>query len=258
MPDRVIRDELLTSERYWSVSIQAQQCYVHLMLCVDDAARFSGKNFTLRAACYPGQPIDAAWLERMLTELADADLVRCYVFVPRFRNRRRYMARSKYPEPPNEINDLPAKKADSSLTQVIPKPVSSQEERGRRGVGVGEDPPAARVPPTPSARRATKKCPPEFIVAEALKAWAFEKFPRVDVEAETEMMRDHTFATARSDWDGTWRNWIRKAGKEPASSPSYLTAAERRNAVIDQLTGRSRHARTMPDDTIDVPSRDVK
>ena len=74
-------------------------------------------------------------MEKMLAELIDADLIRAYVvaserylFVPRFRNRRRYFAASKYPTPPNEINDLPIKKADSRLTQVIPK---------SRGVGVG-------------------------------------------------------------------------------------------------------------------------
>lgn len=136
VPDRIIRDELLTSERYWSVSIQAQQLYVHLLLVVDDAARFSGKNFTLRASCFPGKPIEANELERMLTELTDADLVRAYflgserfIFVPRFRNRRRYVGTSKYPTPPNEINDLPSEKADLSQPKDIPK---------SGGVGVGE------------------------------------------------------------------------------------------------------------------------
>lgn len=138
MPDRIVRDELLTSERYWSVSIQAQQFYVHLLLVADDAARFSGKNFTLRASCFPGRPLEAQEMERMLAELVDVDLVRVYavrgeryVFVPRFRNRRRYMGASKYPDPPNEINDLPSKKADSSQPTVNPK-------SGGVGVGVGE------------------------------------------------------------------------------------------------------------------------
>lgn len=136
MPDRIIRDELLTSERYWSVSIQAQQFYVHLLLVVDDAARFSGKNFTLRAACFPGKAIESNALERMLNELVDADLVRAYflgneryVFIPRFRNRRRYVGASKYPQPPNGINDLPEEKSDSSTTKDVPK---------SGGVGVGE------------------------------------------------------------------------------------------------------------------------
>jgi hypothetical protein len=158
MPDRVIRDELLTSERYWSVSLQAQQLYIHLVLCVDDAARFSGKNFTLRSACFPGRPMEALAMEKMLTELADVDLVRLYtvgferyVFIPRFRNRRRYVGSSKYPVPPIEINDLAEEKSSLSQPQVIPESSSSQEERGRRGVGVGVGVGVGEEPIVPSA-----------------------------------------------------------------------------------------------------------
>jgi hypothetical protein len=142
MTDRVVRDELLTSERYWSVSIQAQQLYVHLILCVDDAARFSGKNFTIRSACYPGRAVESSDIERWLLELIDADMIRAYfvnderfLFVPRFRNRRRYVASSKFPSPPNEINDLATQKSSLSQPQVIPESPPRQEERGRRGVG---------------------------------------------------------------------------------------------------------------------------
>ena len=116
MPDRLIRDELLTSERYWSVSIEAQRLYFHLLLVADDTARFSGNNYTIRATCFPGQPMEPAKLESLLSELQDRDLVRLYtcetqrfVFIPRYKQRVRY-PRSKYPPPPNEINDIPEEK----------------------------------------------------------------------------------------------------------------------------------------------------
>jgi hypothetical protein len=186
MPDRVIRDELLRSERYWAVSMQAQQCYVHLLLVVDDAARFSGKNFTLRASCFPGRPIEAHAMEKMLSELVDVDLIRLYqidgeryVFVPRFRNRRRYVSSSRYPAPPNTINDLPPEKSASSQPQVIPKSASSQEERGRRGVGVGVgvgDSAATQPhqPATQASARSKSEAPkiPACPHLEILKAWA--------------------------------------------------------------------------------------
>lgn len=123
MPDRILRDELLTSERYWSVSIEAQRLFVHLVLCVDDTARFSGKNYTIRAACYPGQSVDPGKLEKLLLELVDTDLVRLYtvgmdrfIFLPRSKQRLRY-ARSRYPAPPNEINDILLEKSDLRQTQ---------------------------------------------------------------------------------------------------------------------------------------------
>ena len=124
MSDRILRDELLTSERYWAISNDAKLLYIHLILNVDDTARFSGKNFTLRASCFPGQPMDAVHMERMLDELLAQDLIRMYVvenerfiFVPRFKQRLRFI-HSRFPEPPNEINDLVIKKSDLSQSQV--------------------------------------------------------------------------------------------------------------------------------------------
>lgn len=130
MSDRIIRDELLTSERYWAVSNEAKLLYLHLILSVDDTARFSGKNFTLRASCFPSQPMEAVHMERMLDELQTQDLIRLYmvdneryVFIPRFKQRLRFV-NSKFPTPPNEINDLVIKKSDSSQTKDSPKPDS--------------------------------------------------------------------------------------------------------------------------------------
>jgi len=242
MSDRVIRDELLTSERYWSVSIQAQQLYIHLILCVDDAARFSGKNFTIRAACYPGRAVESADIDRWLTELIDADLIRAYLnggerflFMPRFRNRRRYIASSRFPEPPNEINDLPSKKDDSSHPQVILKSSPRQEERGRRGVGVEK---RKEVSSAPAARK-TLPTPPfigdegiDSIPARALVAiapdWELPEAWGKDAERlgwsggrilkEAERFRQYWVSgkgqgkrRTLKGWRQSWSNWLGKA-----------------------------------------------
>lgn len=137
MPDRIIRDELLTSERYWSVGIEAQQLFVHILLRADSLGRFSGKNFTIRMACYPGHQRAPAIIEKMLSDLHDVDLIRLYevggerfIFVPRYRQRLRY-TNSQYPAPPKEINDLIIEKSDSSQTQVRPAP---PEEKRREEI----------------------------------------------------------------------------------------------------------------------------
>lgn len=136
MPDRIIRDELLTSERYWSVGIDAQRLFVHLLLSADALGRFSGKNYTIRAACYPGHAPDAKLIEKFLTDLHDADLIRIYevngeryVFIPRYRQRLR--AKDSYlPAPPKGINDIPEEKSDSSQTQVRLKSDLSRPKEG--------------------------------------------------------------------------------------------------------------------------------
>jgi hypothetical protein len=135
LPDRVIRDELLTSERYWSVSIEAQRLFIHVMLCADDLGRFSGKNYTIRAACFPGQAIPAEKVEKLLAELQDSDLVRVYqssgerfLFVPRFRQRLRFKT-SRYPSPPKEISDISEEKSDIGQTQDGHKSDTSPPKR---------------------------------------------------------------------------------------------------------------------------------
>ncbi len=137
MPDRLVRDEILRSERYWTVSIEAQRLFLHLLLCVDDTARFSGKNYTIRSACYPGHAIEPAKVERLLAELQDVDLIRLYtegeerfVFVPRFRQRLRFV-NSRYPAPPKEISDISIEKTVSSLTQDGLKPEKRSEVKRR-------------------------------------------------------------------------------------------------------------------------------
>lgn len=141
MPDRVIRDELLTSERYWSVSIEAQQLFTHLLLCADSLGRFSGKNFTVRMACYPAHQRSPDLVEKFLNDLNDADLIRIYevdgerfIFIPRYKQRLRYTD-SKYPAPPNEINDIVIKKSDSSPTQVRPAPLEVKRRNTDGGLG---------------------------------------------------------------------------------------------------------------------------
>lgn len=135
MPDRIIRDELLTSERYWNVSDEAKLLYIHLLISADDTARFTGKNFSLRTRCFPSRAMEATRMEAILLELVDQDLIRLYevdkeryVFIPRFKQRLRFI-NSKYPEPPNQINDLVIEKPVLSKTKDIPKTVSSPQKR---------------------------------------------------------------------------------------------------------------------------------
>lgn len=134
MSDRILRDELLTSPRYWAVSIEAQRLFVHLILVVDDCARFSGKPYTICTSCFPGHPIGTEKIDRLLFELVDQDLLRMYyvdderfIYMPRFRQRTRY-TNSKFPAPPKEIIEMRPRKSDLSPTQVWPKSDSSQHE----------------------------------------------------------------------------------------------------------------------------------
>jgi len=90
-----------------------------------------------------------------------------------------------------------------------------------------KDPPAARVPPA-GAGRAARKCPNDFAVTDELLRWAMEHTPNVAIDYETAKFRDCTFKTARTDWPGSWRNWMRKAAEDakPQAGRPTLSFAE--------------------------------
>jgi hypothetical protein len=86
--------------------------------------------------------------------------------------------------------------------------------------------------------RPTKKAPPDFAPSPEMRAWARDHAPGVNVDAEAEKLRDHTFATARVDWDGTFRNWLRKAAETaPRNGAKPQQSTAERNAEAMRLLG---------------------
>lgn len=70
--------------------------------------------------------------------------------------------------------------------------------------------------------KATHRTPEEWKPSETLLEWARKERPELNPEYELEKMRDTHFKIARSDWNATFRNWIRNAngnGRPPAPPP---------------------------------------
>lgn len=108
MPNRVIRDGLLDSDRYWSVSIEAQRMFWHMLLLADDYGCMSASATFLRRRCFNDPPSHEK-VAKLLNELQDVDLVRlyehdraCYAFIPRFRQRLQ-LRKLKHPRPPEAM-----------------------------------------------------------------------------------------------------------------------------------------------------------
>lgn len=113
--------------------------------------------------------------------------------------------------------------------------------------------------------RPLRKCPADFLVSPELQQWAREHVPTIDIRAETSKLRDHTFRTAITDWNGAWRNWMRRAADSaprPANGQSAESFRERDERLarekFDFLTGRT-PANTIPPqgDFIEAEVHDV-
>ena len=153
MPDRVIRDDILDSERYLSLSSDtARLCFLHLILVADDLGNCDGSNLFLRRRVLVCNLSEAA-VTKIISELADTDLIRLYehegkrlIHIPRFRQRIRYIKRA-HPRPPegiecNEIKDLISKKSDysQSIDGLQSDEVKRSEEKRREVKGSNTSP----------------------------------------------------------------------------------------------------------------------
>jgi hypothetical protein len=108
MPSRIIREGLLDSQRYWNVTVEARQLFIHLMLLADDFGLVSLAPVFVRRRCFDDAPSQAK-IDKLLEQLQDADLLRVYEagrarygFIPRFGQRLRLM-RCKHPAPPESL-----------------------------------------------------------------------------------------------------------------------------------------------------------
>lgn len=91
-------------------------------------------------------------------------------------------------------------------------------------------------PAPPKKTKPSKRCPPDFEITAELRAWAKEKAPDVDIGEETDALKDYEFHAARSDWNGVWRNWMRKEQKAVLRfKPRNQKQPERRFQSADEI-----------------------
>jgi hypothetical protein len=69
-------------------------------------------------------------------------------------------------------------------------------------------------------KRAARTPPDDFELTPSLREWAWKNCPTVDIELQTASFKDYTFATAKTDWVKTWRNWMRKANGSEKGRPT--------------------------------------
>lgn len=114
MPNRILRDGILTSERVNALNWEAEVFYRRLMSVVDDYGRYTAHPALLRAALYPLK-LDAvrdANMERLLALVEQARLVRVYVvdgkrYLELLDFKQQVRAKdSKYPHPPGVSTHL--------------------------------------------------------------------------------------------------------------------------------------------------------
>ncbi|MEV1331154.1 hypothetical protein AB0J20_16430 [Micromonospora costi] len=128
-----------------------------------------------------------------------------------------------------------------------PNPDPTRPDPTRTSYGSSEGRPTASPSAPPKPRRGTR-IPDDFTITPAMRAWARENAPGIDLTLETANFVDHWTAKAgqdatKVDWTATWRTWMRKAeqwsGQRPAANlPARINGTNgRKPSTTDQRVG---------------------
>lgn len=218
MPDRIIRDELLESERWLSLKDNADRlAFIALLLSADSLGNFSAEPFRLMRLWRDFGIGTTALVAKTLAELSDHDLIRLYaaeekphLHIPRFRQRTRYLKRV-FPHSPWTTTEQNQGIADNS-------PDCHLTVTGRSDVKGSEDSAFAHgiAKPKREKQPAPTALPESWEVSDSMIAWAISNgVTEARIMPETDAWSDHHRAKGNQfrDWDASWRNWIRNSLK---------------------------------------------
>lgn len=122
------------------------------------------------------------------------------------------------------------------------------EEKVSSAPPLKTQPPTTPLPPlkgvvSPHQKRALRRAPGGWQPSsETLAKLGGEGFSPGDLERALTRMRDHEFATGRTDWDATFRNWVRRdADQNPRKAngirPHHNDAAQRSEDRMRRIIG---------------------
>lgn len=157
MPNRILRDGVLSSEAVCGLGWAAEVLYRRLMSVVDDYGRFSASTKLIRAACYPLQidKVSDSDIGKWLAQVAEAGLVRVYpaqdgksyLEIQKFGQQIR--SKSKFPGPDECVqasaSNCSQPPANAHLDVFVFEDVS-EEVKGARKRSQPFDPAAMELP----------------------------------------------------------------------------------------------------------------
>jgi hypothetical protein len=213
---RTIKPEFPQSESMGRISRDARLLFIQLWTLCDDAGRARASSRMLASLLFPYDEDAGKRLDGWMRELEREGCViryqaegMSYLQVCNWLNHQKIDRPSQSKIPPFD---------ESSRALANPREPSSGDQ-GSKDLRI-KDQGSKDQGPVERSRASTRKPPDDFELTKELREWAWKNCPAVDVEAETEAFKDYTFASGKTDWIATWRNWMRKAVKSGKSRPT--------------------------------------
>lgn len=245
MPNRIIREGILTSPRIAKLGWPEEVFYRRLHSVVDDFGRYYADLGLLRAGCYPRQltKVSDSDIGKWLRACVDAALVRVYPakdgesYLEVFDFGQQVRAKkSKFPDPLSTcVADAAQTQSDAHLGVSVSVVVSED-------VGVT----AAVAPaPIPAKSKAEKKSgiPADFAVSERVEAWAAEKgYGQLAEHLDAFQRKARAKGYAYVDWDSAFmeairEDWAKLRGRavNGAAPPPDVQAPRGRDPALQKL-----------------------
>jgi len=205
MPNRLLKEGIVDSDRINGLSAEAEVCFYRLLVVSDDLGRMDARPAIVRARCFPlkEQSNLTAKIEIWLEELARAGLIgryvvdaRPYLVISNWDQRVR--SNGKYPAPP-----------DSHLTDNCQTDDGQPAADGGLGLGMGKGLGATKQNDVLFDAATGSWSVPDLLQSQWVKA-----YPAVDVDGEIAKASVWLLANpknAKSNYARFLSNWLSKA-----------------------------------------------
>lgn len=158
MPNRILRDAALDSDRLAAVSEPAEVLFYRLIMLADDFGRFDGRMSVIRSRAFAlRQSVPEEEVSARMQELCKVGLIHSYsvsgkpyISIPRFGQRQR-AEKSKFPAPPDERQTDDRQTTDGRLTSAAVVVVVGEDDIRSRS--------REKAAPPPTEEKAMAKTP---------------------------------------------------------------------------------------------------
>lgn len=129
MPNRMLKESILSSEKFNSLTWFEQSTYIRLILLADDYGRLDGRDVILKSYCYPlDDKVTRSAISKAISHMVNVGLLqkyevnnKPYLYFPNFGKYQRLRSKtSKYPAPLNGAQNDSCQSYDRHMSDTCP------------------------------------------------------------------------------------------------------------------------------------------
>ena len=129
MPNRMLKESILSSEKFNSLTWFEQSTYIRLILLADDSGRLDGRDVILKSYCYPlDDKVTRSAISKAISHMVNVGLLqkyevnnKPYLYFPNFGKYQRLRSKtSKYPAPLNGAQNDSCQSHDRHMSDTCP------------------------------------------------------------------------------------------------------------------------------------------